>query len=364
MIAFPTSRRMFFSVDSFFRFIAVLAVIISPLFAYSANITIDFRKFLPSNEMEFLSSEDISSFLAEENDPDVVSAVNECNLVYGKKGGVPADNSGALFIQATDPESGEDSGCVSFTIAPQYRHRNTNVIIYVYTDPIVGSGDGSLDPKLDVSINGGAFQTVSITKMSSGPSRAQVPANKEIVRELTIKIPNAGRNNDSLAAAYLSYYVAISYINLYYSDETPEEVTVWNFDVTSHTAYMNEASSYVPPVLNTVPQEAAGFAEYTSSNADVADVKNGKVVIKGVGSSTISASLPENSLFLPSSSYQPASYELTVLPSSATSIENVGCENEESSLLFNLCGQTVSENPQPGIYIRRTATKSVKVVVR
>ncbi|MDE6296821.1 MAG: hypothetical protein K2L89_03160, partial [Muribaculaceae bacterium] len=331
-----------------------------PLAGFSANITIDFRNFKPANDKEFLSNDEVFSFLAEENDPDVVSGVNECNLVYGKKSGVPADNSGALFIQATDPVSKEDIGCVSFTIAPQYRHRNTNVNIYAYPLSVTGT-----DPKLEVSINGGEFQTVGITKMASGPSRAQVPANKEIVRDLKIKVPNVARkDNGSLAEGDMDYYVALSYINLYYSDETSEEVTVWNFDTTSHTAYMNEADSYEPPVLNTIPQEAAEFAEYESSDPDVAIAKNGKVTICGVGTTVITANLPENSLFHPSDSYQPASYELTVKPSSATSIECIEIEREESYSLYNLCGQPVNENPVPGIYIRKTSAGSEKVVVR
>ncbi len=300
--------------------------------SYGATITIDFQKLYTEESPEDITAAQLLKFLnSEDGSPGIVSAVPECNLAYGysdglfyngpyKKASSSLVNKGALFLKSTDAETHEDVGVLSLSIAPEYRHRNTNVWIYVYLDD-KDCTDDDLDHGLEISVNGGTYTKSNIVKIGTSGfiGRYNYKPEGSIIKDLSIRVPNAYR---SVGEPNTDYFMALTYINLYYSDsETSEQVTDWRFAQGSDISYLDDATPYSMPEFVALPAEAGDMMELSSSNPQVAAIENGKIVPKKEGVTTITATLPENNLFTPTASYSPASYELTVKKSMSTGVE-------------------------------------------
>ena len=350
----------------------------SSLASLGAYITFDFRKLYTEQSPEDISASALLSYFdTEDNTSDLVSGIPYCNLAYGFSNGLKAKGAyskatasmsdfGALFINATDPETKEDNGGITIQIAPQNRHRNTNLNIFVYKDENnIGSGDNVFTPQLEVAFNGGEYQKTEITKSDDYSCTFNIKPNGTIIKDLSIRIPNPARNkNGELPSdSYISYYLALTHINLYYTDETPQQVTEWQFSEFSHTGYINGSTPYEMPVLTTIPAEAADMMELSSSDPKVAMIENGKIILKGEGKTTITAVLADNPLFVPGASYQPASYELTVEKSTSTAIELTTADKKENQILYDLHGCIVTGSPAPGVYILKSASSIKKILV-
>lgn len=360
--------------------LGMLLLLLFPLSSFGASITFDFRKLYTEEAREDISGTDLLKYLdSEEVSPGLVQAIPYCNQAYAYSNGLKKISGykdyitkltdfGALFIQAVDPETKQDTGGVTIQIAPKYRHRNTNLNIFVYKDDNnLGSGDNIFTPLLEVSLNGGPYQKAEITKADYASCTFNIKPNDTIIKDLSIRIPNPARNKDGelLADTYIPYFLALTHINLYYNEDTPEKVIDWRFAETSHIGYLNDEKPYMMPPLTAIPSAAADMMELSSSDPAVADIVEGKVSLKGEGSAVITASLPENSLFIPGDSYAPATYELTVKNSMSTAIELVEADTiSEATEMYDLQGRRITGKPVPGIYILRTGFATSKVIIR
>ncbi|MDE6410063.1 MAG: hypothetical protein K2K81_07465 [Muribaculaceae bacterium] len=372
-----TTERAYSSRGSCKWILALFFLILFPQTSLAASITFDFRKLYTEESREDLTSADLLKYLnSEEVSPGLVQAIPYCSQAYGYSKGLRSNNAytdalnlsdyGALFINSTDAETREDTGGITFKLNPRYLHRFTKLTVHVYLDDLIVTEH--IDPKLEVSINGGAFQDCEFT--SRNPKHIgyfTIDINEIIVKELSLKIPNAYRKNGTLGEneALYKYYMAITRVLLGYNDDTPEKVTGWHFSETTHEGYLNDEKPYVMPSFTAIPSAAADMMELSSSSPEVADVEDGQVVLKKEGVATIAASLAENSLFIPSDSYSPATYELTVKNSMSTAIELVRAdENKEGATLYDLQGRLITGTAVPGVYILKSGHNTKKVIIR
>lgn len=362
--------------------IAFLFLLASPLSALADMVTIDFRQLYTEEAQEDLSASRILRYLnGNESTAGIVEAIPYSEFTFGYSKGLsrfpsyedskyyPKDSEGhgALYILATDSVSKEDTGGITFRIAPKYRHRNTNLNIYLFKDADnTGSGDQTLETKLEVAINGGEYEMANITREDPYSCTFNIKPDGAIIKEFSIRVPNAFRNSEGelLSDSYLTYFLALTHINLYYSaDEKSENVTAWQFEQPEHTAYLSDAANYSMPVFTVQPAEAAEFAEFTSSDPEIAEIKDSKVVLKASGKATITAVLPENPLFKPNATYQPASYTLTIEDSTSTAIEQLDAEYKGEPLFYDLHGREVKGKLGTGIYIKKQGNKIEKIYV-
>ena len=338
----------------------------------AANLTVDFRKLYPQNdEHQFLTPEEIKEYFETLDSPSViVSGITVANMTFGYSNGIGKiwsyySNDGAIFIQSTDPQTKEDTGQLSLIIEPSNRHRNTNLNFYIYKDPtIVSSQD--IPAKLEVSINGQPYQEATRTDNKNNiMATFNIKPNGAIIKEISIRVPNACRNkkDNTLSPADEDYFMAFTHINLYYGEETSQPVTSWLYETDNQTVDLSQADNYIMPVLKSVPEEAVNVALYTSSNPEVAEIKNERVILKSAGVTYITAELPSNSLFHESSGYHPASYLLTVTNENS-SIGNVVEETVEHTTYYNIQGIPISSHSIPGVYIRKTGNRTEKISIR
>ncbi len=362
-------------------FKSLLALIIIGAFtlaATAASITIDFRKLYTEEKGEEIPASRLLSFLnSDAGSPGIVSGISQCNLAYGYPNGLyyngayknatpSLEDKGALFIKSTDEETNQDSGGITFTMAPQYRHRNTNIMVYVYLDDN-SCAASDLDHSLEVSFNGGPYIKSEFSEIGRHGfvGRFNFKPEGAIIKDLSIRVPNVYRKaKHEPSDAELDYFMAITYINLYYGDETAEPVTDWRFEKTSDSVSLDNSADYEMPRLVAMPVEAADMVELSSSDPEVASIENGKVVAKKEGVTTIVANLAENNLFKASSSYSPASYQLTV-KKSMSEIEEVSFyEETEEPILYDLQGRIVSGKGEPGVYILKRGAATKKIMIR
>lgn len=352
--------------------------------ANAEMVTIDFRQLYTEESPENLSAAAILRYLnSNEATAGIVEAIPYCEFAYGFHNGLnkyapysesknypkESDGQGALYITATDSITMEDTGGITFRISPKYLHRNTNLNIYLFKDiDNTGVGTQVVDTDLEVAINGGEFQKADISRSDAYWCTFNLKPEGEIIRELALRVPNPNRDSEGelKSDSYLPYFLAFTHINLYYSaDEKPEKVTTWQFSQTTHEGYLSDAASYSMPTFTAIPAQAAEFVEFTSSNPDVAEIKEGKVALKSSGKTTITANLVENSLFKPTTGLQPASYELTVADSTSTAVEQIAAENTTTEVFYDLHGRiTNNANLQPRIYIRRQGERVEKLIIR
>ncbi len=358
--------------------VALFFLVLFPLTSLAASITFDFRKLYTEEAREDLTGADLLKYLnSEELSPGLVQAIPYCSQAYGYSNGLKNERAyeeatstltdyGAIFICATDPETKEDTGGLTIQINPKCRHKINKIIASVYLD-IMSTSDNNFAPQLEISINGEAFQKCEHTKRKPNyTANFSLQLDDVIVKDFTIRIPNVHRKKDgSIVDNDLEYYMAFTHINLIYNEETPEKVTDWRFAETSHTAYLNDEKPYVMPAFTAIPSAAADMMELSSSSPEVADIEDGKVVLKGDGVATITATLPENVLFTPGDTYSPATYELTVKSSMSTAIELVEADNEpEITNLYDLQGRRIRGKPSAGIYILKSQSTAKKVIIR
>lgn len=363
----------------------LLLLVIAAFSAKADMVTVDFRQLYTEESPENLSSSAILRYLnSNESTAGIVEAIPYAKGTYGYVNGLNKyeqdykesygyskndEGYGALFITATDSISHEDIGGLTIRIAPKYRHKNTNLNLYLFKDiHNLGSSGSTTDTYLEVSINGGEYQQATISRSDAYCCTFNIRPEGEIIRELSLRVPNPRRDSEGelLGEGYLSYFLALTHINLYYSaDEKAEKVTTWQFSQPTHEGYLTQADSYVMPTFTAVPSQAAEFAVFSSSDPSVAEIKDGKVTLKSNGKTTISADMTENSLFKADASLLPASYELTVSDSTSTAIESISADFPLSETYYDLHGHILdSANLHPGIYIRRIGDKAEKVIIR
>lgn len=357
---------------------SALTLLLLPALSVSgANITIDFRQFnLESPDNQFFTSEEVLDFLdTQESTSGMISAIPYCEGVYGFTKGLGqyefryGTTEGAIFIRATDPDNGEDNGGISFIVSPKYRHRNTSLNIFAYRDQNINSSD-AIDVNFEVSLNGGDSKLTSITKEDKNnffPITLNINPAGEIIKDLSLRFKNPCRKKDgSLPQQYENYYIALTRLVLAYNEtnDNPQQVSKWEFSEGEYEAFLNSSDELELPTLLTEPAESADMAEYSSSDPEVAEIRDGKITIKKAGSTTITASLPENPLFLESDTYSPASYLLTVKDNQQTGVESLMNEDSSTNTLYDLHGNIVNANPLPGIYIRKSSSGTEKVVIR
>lgn len=354
-------------------------ILSSSLFSISAasSYTIDFRKLYTLESKENISASELMSFLnSEDGSPGIIIGVPECNNAYGYSNGLKAERAydkatvsltdyGALFIRSTDPVTKTDNGGVTLRIDPKYRHRNTNLNIYVYLDELSTSNQ-DLSPQLEVSFNGGPFQKSNFIKKGQNYTGSfNYKPEGTIISELTIRLPNIYRKEGTeLSDGSLDYYMAITHLNLYYGDDSSEEVTDWKFSKSEDTGYVYGASSYVMPELISIPTEAASMIELSTSDPLVAEISEGKVVPIKEGVAIITATLAENNLFKPSASYSPASYALTVKEAPSTVVELTYNRDIEETRIYDLSGREVKGAILPGLYIVKSGSDVKKILLK
>lgn len=76
------------------------------------------------------------------------------------------------------------------------------------------------------------------------------------------------------------------------------------------------------------------------------------------------AIVKELSVRVPTASYSPASYELTVKKSMSTGIEDLYSEQENDKVLYDLQGRIMTGNVVPGVYILKSGKDVKKVIIR
>lgn len=362
----------------------LLIVLAGSTTARADMVTIDFRQLYTEESPEDLSAAAILRYLnSNEATAGIVEAIPYSEFTYGYHNGLnkytpysesknypkESEGYGALYITATDSVTMEDTGGITFRIAPKYLHKNTNLNIYLFKD-IDNTGIGSqvVDTELEVAINGGDFQKAEISRSDAYWCTFNIKPEGEIIREVALRIPNPNRDSEGelKSDSYLPYFLAFTHINLYYSsDEKAEKVTTWQFSQATHDGYLSDAETYTMPTFTAIPAEAAEFVEFTSSDPSVAEIKDGKVALKTSGKTTITANLVENSLFKAAANLPPASYELTVSDSTSTAVEQIAADNAAPELFYDLHGRiTDTANLQPGIYIRRQGDKVEKIIIR
>lgn len=362
----------------------LLIVLAGSTTARADMVTIDFRQLYTEESPEDLSAAAILRYLnSNEATAGIVEAIPYSEFTYGYHNGLnkyspysesknypkESEGYGALYITATDSVTMEDTGGITFRIAPKYLHKNTNLNIYLFKD-IDNTGIGSqvVDTELEVAINGGDFQKAEISRSDAYWCTFNFKPEGEIIREVALRIPNPNRDSEGelKSDSYLPYFLAFTHINLYYSsDEKAEKVTTWQFSQATHDGYLSDAETYTMPTFTAIPAEAAEFVEFTSSDPSVAEIKDGKVALKTSGKTTITANLVENSLFKAAANLPPASYELTVSDSTSTAVEQIAADNAAPELFYDLHGRiTDTANLQPGIYIRRQGDKVEKIIIR
>lgn len=337
----------------------------------AANLTVDFRKFYPPTDYQFLTPEEIMEYFETPESPNgVVSGVPVANMAFGYSKGIGKvwsyySSDGAIFIQSTDPQTKEDNGQLSLIINPSNRHRNTNLNFYVYKDPtIVSSQD--IPAKLEVSINGQPYQEATRTDNKNNVMATfNIKPNGAIIKEISFRVPNACRNikDNTLSPADEDYFMAFTHLNLYYGEDSSQPVTEWYYETDNQTVDLSQADNYLMPALKSVPEEAVNVASFTSSNPEVAEIINERIFLKSPGITYINAELPSNSIFHEGSGYHPASYMLTVTNTNS-SIREVGKEIEEKVTYHSIQGLPISTPSVPGIYIRRTGDKTEKFIIR
>lgn len=362
----------------------LLIVLAGSTTARADMVTIDFRQLYTEESPEDLSAAAVLRYLnSNEATAGIVEAIPYSEFTYGYHNGLnkyspysesknypkESEGYGALYITATDSVTMEDTGGITFRIAPKYLHKNTNLNIYLFKD-IDNTGIGSqvVDTELEVAINGGDFQKAEISRSDAYWCTFNIKPEGEIIREVALRIPNPNRDSEGelKSDSYLPYFLAFTHINLYYSsDEKAEKVTTWQFSQATHDGYLSDAETYTMPTFTAIPAEAAEFVEFTSSDPSVAEIKDGKVALKTSGKTTITANLVENSLFKAAANLPPASYELTVSDSTSTAVEQIAADNAAPELFYDLHGRiTDTANLQPGIYIRRQGDKVEKIIIR
>ena len=349
----------------------------------AAYIDLDFANFKPEAGGAYISSDELLSYVnseaylnADREKLEGVFTAADAEQTYGYPEGLGQfpgykDNNGALYIKATDAESKEDAGEISFKINPKFQHKNTNFRVYGYIDIDSNDAGDDIPIYLEISINGEPYVKAERTVVSKDPynSYFSLQSVNKVIREVSIRVPNPYRNKKTgelLSDGYLNYFFAMTSIRFFYSnDETPEKVSKWEFAEADHTVKLEDAASYIMPQLKALPEAAAEYALFSSSNPDVAEINDGKVAIKGEGKTTISASLAETPIFVADQSLSATSYNLTVEKSVSTAVNAIFEDADSSgSTLFDINGREVNGVPDPGIYIEVKGNKARKIIVR
>lgn len=171
------------------------------------------------------------------------------------------------------------------------------------------SGASGISGNISVSLNSTNLGTKNLS--TTATDYDFLPGGSNAVGTIEIKL------TQTTSKAFYLNSITVTYDDRIGSDKTSVTLT---FPQSSYSVDINDAFS-APAVNSTLPA-ALSSIDYSSSNTDVATVDNkGNVTLKKVGSTTISASIPEND---PSYTSNTASYILTV-----TDKNSGGSDNEK-----------------------------------
>lgn len=152
----------------------------------------------------------------------------------------------------------------------------------------------------------------------------------------------------------------ITDIYLVYDPDDIFIITEFNFPEKTEEALLG--SDYKLQKINSVPETAAYFATWRSSDPDIADTDGKNVKLKKEGTVTFTAQVKEHHCFMDS---EPISYTLNVKSSGESSVGSLSEANNIDWKYYDLNGNLLKEKPTaPGIYIRKSKGKSQKFLVR
>lgn len=352
----------------------ILLAAITAVVSNAAMISLDFRQLLTDQTQQDLNAQAILEYLnSKDLSKDAVTEIPYCELAFGRNDGLKSEaeykntafsDYGALFIGSTDISTNEDTGGISFVINPKKWVRATKIVIptYNFPDNLNTGAPNTTPPEIMISVNGGDFQSCPYTKANPYFGSFSLEVNGAVVKEFSIKVPNVLKKITSNPTS--KYFLAFTRFNILYDEpQTPETVTQWEFETLSRNVYLNEMSALPLPALSAEPAAAADIAVFTSTNPAAAEIADGIIKLKAPGQSKIIATLPDNSLFLPNENYSPAVFDLTVESSQSTAVEVVK-EEIENPVFYDINGTSVSGELPQGIYIKKTGSKTEKVIVR